>query len=421
MTSYRPPTANYPLFDPSVFDTSTTPLTQEEGDERYVRFPVAQGAQTFPANVTMQGVSTIGNATFTDVNPAYEIKYPVNNGRLDFYSNTAGGVSTRGLKVDATGVHTISKYDTIDETAGTLDIGTLVARTGTIQIGGATATGVGRTINIGTTGGSGVNTVNIGGSAITVGSGNSSTVTVNPNATSALALGSNMTGGSIVIGGTTGGSTTISIGNGASQSGAIQIGTGTTNAKDITIGTGSGGTTLIRGNNTTIGIGSSGTLTLNGGTSGTVNIGTAMTSGTINIGRPLLPAYTGTTPASTEIGYKADIAGLSYSTTSLPTGTANITTSPFSIPNGVWLVNVVLLANMNAGAGNYLRLSLSTSSGALQFARTIDFNPNTTGNNYFNYTTTIANAIATDYYLVSQTGTITATSVTLTINLTRIA
>jgi len=421
MTSYRPPTANYPLFDPSVFDTSTTPLTQEEGDERYVRFPVAQGNQTFPANVTMQGVSTIGNATFTDVNPAYEIKYPVNSGRIDLYSNTAGGVSTRGCKIDATGVHTLSKFDTIDETAGILNIGTNVARTGTIQIGGATSTGVGRTINIGTTGSSGTQALNLAGSTVTVGSSNTSVLSVNPNSTSTLNLGNTMTGGSIVIGGTTGGSTTISIGNGASQSGAIQIGTGTTNAKDITIGTGSGGTTLIRGSNTSIGIGSSGTLTLNGGTSGTVNIGTAMTSGTINIGRPLTAGYTGTTPDSTQIGYKADVAGLVYSTTSLPTSTGNITTSPFSIPNGVWLVNVVLLAIMNAGSGNYLRLSLSTSSGTIQNARTIDFNPNTTGNNFFNYTTTIANAVATDYYLVSQTGTITATSVTLTINLTRIA
>jgi hypothetical protein len=230
-----------------------------------------------------------------------------------------------------------------------------------------------------------------------------------------------MTGGSIVIGGTTGGSTTISIGNGASQSGAIQIGTGTTNAKDITIGTGSGGTTLLRGNNTTLNIGSSGILTLNGGTSGTVNIGTAMTSGTINIGRPLLPAYTGTTPASTEIGYKADIAGLVYSTTSLPAGTADITTSAFSIPNGVWLVNVVLQATLTAGSGNYLRLSLSTVSGTVQGARTIDYNPNTNGSNYFNYTTTVANASATNYFLVSQTGTATASSVSLIINITRIA
>jgi hypothetical protein len=423
MTSYRPPTANYPLFDPSVFDVSTTALTQEDGDERYVRFPVAQGAQTFPANVTMQGVSTIGNATFTDANPAYEIKYPVNSGRIDFYSNTAGGVSTRGLKVDATGVHTISKYDTIDETAGTLDIGTLVGRTGTIQIGGATGTGAGRTINIGTTSGSGTNTLNIGGSTINVGSANTSILQVNPDSGSALRLGSNMTAGSIVIGGTTGGSTAISIGNGASQSGAIQIGTGTTNAKDITIGTGSGGTTLLRGSNTTIDIGSSGTLTLNSGTSGTVNIGTAMTSGTINIGRPLLPAYTGTTPASTEIGYKVDIAGLVLAT-NYPIATGNITTSAFSIPNGVWLVNIVIKVNFASALSGavYLRVSLSTVSGTSQDARTIDFNPNDTGNNFLNYTTTIANASATNYFLVGASGGTPNPTITSTIvNITRIA
>lgn len=293
MTSYRPPTADYPLFDPSVFDTSTTALTQADGDERYVRFPVAQGAQTFPANVTMQGVSTIGNTTFTDVNPAYEIKYPVTSGRIDFYSNTSGGVSTRGCKIDATGVHTISKFDSINETSGTIDIGVNASRTG-----------------------------------------------------------------------------------------AINIGTGSS-SKPISIGNTAGGT--------------------------------------ITIGRPLTAGYTGTTPDSTQIGYKADIAGLVYSTTSLPTGTANITTSAFSIPNGVWLVNVVLIANLTAGSGGYLRLSLSTSSGSIQSPRTIDFNPNTTGNNYFNYTTTIATSTATDYYLVSQTGGATASSVSLGINITRIA
>ena len=436
MTSYRPPTENYPLFDPSVFDTSTTALTQEDGDERYVRFPVAQGNQNFPANLTVGGTTTIGATTFQDVNPAYEIKYPVTSGRIDFYSNTAGGVSTRGLKVDATGVHTISKYDTIDETAGTLNIGTLVARTGTIQIGGATATGAGRAINIGTTSGSGTNTINIGGSAITVGSGNSSTVTVNPNATSALQLGNNMTGGSIVMGGATGGTTTISIGTGASQTGAITIGTGnTTSALPITIGNQTGAFGSVDIGTTTITVGKSNTATNNIQTStgGTLNLKTTATGGAINIGnttggtitinRPLLPGYTGTTPASTEIGYKADIAGLVLAA-NYPGGTGNITTSSFSIPNGVWLVNIVVKVNFATGLSGavYLRLSLSTASATIQDARTIDFNPNDTGNNYLNYTTTIAAATATNYFLVGASGGSPNPSITSAIvNITRIA
>lgn len=380
MTSYRPPTANYPLFDPSVFDTSTTPLTQEEGDERYVRFPVAQGAQTFPANVTMQGVSTIGNATFTDVNPAYEINYPVNSGTINFYSNTAGGVSTRGCKIDSTGVHTNGKIDTINETGGILDIGVNANRTAAINIG--TGGSMGGAIGIG----SGASAKNI-----TIGSGaggttliRGGTVNISSNGLSNNTLFSNATGGSLTIlpNDATVSNTVLNIASGSAYTGTINIGNGASSK------------TIILGNTT---------------------------GGTITINRPLTAGYTGTTPDSTQIGYKADIAGLVYSTTSLPSGTADITTSAFSIPNGVWLVNVVLIANMNAGAGNYLRLSLSTSSGNIQSARTIDFNPNTTGNNYFNYTTTIANAVATNYYLVSQTGTITATSVTLTINLTRIA
>lgn len=433
MTSYTPPTVNLPTFDPTVFRQITDALTIEDGDLRYLRFPLGQGAETIPS-LTVGGLTTLDGATFDNVSPAYEIKYPVNNGRIDFYANSGGGTSTRGLKVDATGVHSISKYDTIDETAGALEIGTLVSRTGTIQIGGATGTGVGRTINIGTTSGSGTNTINIGGSAITVGSGNTSTLAVNPNATSALQLGNNMTGGSIVMGGATGGSTTIAIGNGASQTGAISIGTGnTTSALPITIGNQTGafgsvdiGTTTItvgKANTATNNIQTSGSGTLNlktTATGGAINIGNT-TGGTITINRPLLPAYSGTTPASTEIGYKADIAGLVFSATSLPAGLGNITTSAFSIPTGVWLVNVVLQATLTAGAGNYLRLSLSTVSATIQGARTIDFNPNTNSNNYFNYTTTISAASATNYFLVQDTGTAAASAVALTINITRIA
>jgi len=434
MSINPPPDQNLPIFNPiDYLSSSTDGITREYADENYLKFPIGQGTETIPV-LNVSGATALGVTTFTDVNPAYEIKYPVNSGRIDFYSNTSGGVSTRGCKIDATGVHTISKYDTIDETAGALNIGTLVARTGTIQIGGATGSGAGRTINIGTTGGSGTNTVNIGGSTITVGSSNTSFLTCNPNSTSALQLGNNMTGGSIVMGGATGGSTTIAIGNGSAQTGAISIGTGNTSSSlPITIGNQTGSFGSVDIGTTTITVGRSNTATNNIQTSsgGTLNLKTTATGGAINIGnttggtitlnRPITPAYSGTTPVSTEIGYKADIAGLVFSATSLPTGLGNITTTAFSIPTGVWLVNVVLQATLTAGAGNYLRLSLSTTSATIQSARTIDFNPNTNSNNYFNYTTTVANASATNYFLVQDTGTATASSVSLIINITRIA
>jgi hypothetical protein len=134
MSINPPPDQNLSIFNPiDYLSSSTDGITREFADNNYLKFPIAQGAETIPV-LNVSGATTIGVASFEDVNPAYEIKYPVNSGRIDFYSNTAGGVSTRGLKVDSTGVHTISKYDTIDETAGTLNIGTAVARTGTIQI-----------------------------------------------------------------------------------------------------------------------------------------------------------------------------------------------------------------------------------------------------------------------------------------------
>lgn len=386
MTSYRPPTENYPLFDPSVFDTSTTALTQADGDERYVRFPVAQGNQDFPANLTVGGTTTIGAATFQDVNPAYEIKYPVTSGRIDFYSNTSGDVSTRGLKVDATGVHTISKYDTIDETAGTLNIGTLVARTGTIQIGGATGTGAGRTINIGTTGGSGVNTINIGGSAITVGSGNSSTVTVNPNATSALQLGNNMTGGSIVIGGSTGGSTTIAIGTGASQSGAITIGSGGT-AKSITIGT--------------------------------------ATNGTINVGylSPLYAPLT-TTPLITQIGHQRTTT--LTTTQNLQSGAANICGN-HTLGVGVWLYELSLTAyatGLTAVAN--VEIGISDAATTFQTNRSAMFAyTTTTSQMIFKANFVIYSAAGTTWYPTSRSVGVTQaaplTNTTFTYIATRIA
>ena len=424
MSINPPPDQDLPIFNPiDYLSSSTDGITREYADENYLKFPIGQGTETIPV-LNVSGATTIGVASFQDVNPAYEIKYPVNSGRIDFYSNTSGGVSTRGLKVDATGVHTISKFDTIDETAGTLNIGTLAGRTGAINIGTGSDN---KSIILGNQGTTTSSLVRL----------RAFNIELNPAITNGtLNLATFNTGGSITMGGTTGGSTTIDIGTGTAQTGAIKIGTGnTTSALPITIGNATGAFGSVDIGTTTITVGKSNTATNNIQTStgGTLNLKTTATGGAINIGntaggtitinRPLLPAYTGTTPASTEIGYKADIAGLVLAT-NYPTGTANITTSSFSIPNGVWLVNIVVKVNFATGLSGavYLRLSLSTVSGTSQDARTIDFNPNDTGNNYLNYTTTIATATATNYFLVGASGGSPNPSITSAIvNITRIA
>jgi filamentous hemagglutinin len=347
MATYEPPTEDltYPDgFNPLVFQQLTDALTIEEGDARYLRFPLGQGAEQIPT-LTVSGTSTLAGATYSaGTSPAYEIEYPVNNGRFDFYTKTGGGTRTRGSKIDATGVHTVSTLDTIDEVGGTLNIGTAVARTGTIQIGGATGTGAGRAINIGTTSSTGTQTLNLAGSTITVGSANTSTLSVNPNDTSALRLGNNMTGGTITIGGATTTSTAITIGNGSNQSGAISIGTGASASKAITIGNVSGAFGTLNLGCATISIANASNTTA-------LNLGTGMTSGTTTIGgsgtnalsiqRPLV-LTSGADPASatSAIGFiLTNITGTSGAI-SAPTNTYTWSTGAMTLPIGVYMLSL---------------------------------------------------------------------------------
>jgi hypothetical protein len=527
MATYPPPTETLPTFNSTVFTSPLTDgLTIAEADGRYLKFPSSQGGETINGDLVVSGITTLDGATFTNNNPEYRIEYPVNSGRIDFFTNTAGGVLTRGCKIDSTGVHTNGKFDTINETGGTLDIGVNNDRTAPINIGTGTSTA--KNINIGAagigvcninsynvnirpvasggdlflgdnmTGGNlriggsvgGTTTIEVGNGssqsgAIQIGTGASvkpitignntggtttitgDTVTIRPSATGFLNLGDNMTNtGSITMGGGTGGSSSILIGVGNSQTGQIAIGNGTS-SKSITIGNNTGGTTTITGANallrpsTSVGIGDSmtgGTITIgrSDGTStnttinigmgaaqsGNMNIGNGAGSLTTNIGRsnaiqivnsgttvltvnrPITIGYSNNQINTTDmIGYKADIAGLVLAAT-MPTSVGNITTSSFSILGGVWIVNLVLQINYATApsAATYVRMSLSTASATRQDARTIDFNPNDSGANFCNYTTTISNATATNYFVVGQSGGSVNPSITsLVVNITRIA
>ena len=320
MAIYNPPTEDLPIFDSAVFSTGSSGLTEAEGDARYLRFPLSQGSETISGDLDVVGLSTLDGATFGEgISPAYEIKYPVNSGRIDFYSNTAGGVETRGGKIDATGVHTASVFDTIDELAGTLNVGTATARTGAINIGTGNG-GTGKTITIGTQTSNHTTTINGGNINISGGGGNTTTISntgvlsIQNGSAQAMNIGSNKTGGTIDIGqsGATTSSTTISIGNGNGQTGTINIGVGT-GGKIINIGnTAAGNTTTIFGTNTSCSPAVNGNLTL----------GNNMTAGSITLG--------GTTGGTTTL---AICNGASQSG-AINIGTGNNTASPFKIALG---------------------------------------------------------------------------------------
>lgn len=399
MATYEPPTADLPEFDTLVFTSLEENLTIAEADTRYLRFPLAQGDETIP-NLTVGGVSTLGTATFTNNNPEYRIEYPVDNGRIDFFANTGGGVLTRGCKIDATGVHTNSKYDTIDETAGILNIGTLSGRTGAINIGtGTTATGA---INIGTGNTTGsAQTIQLGragtGSNVNIGFwnyngsngqlvyqgggqiGSTGNLNIFPNATSALTMGVGMTAGSVSIlpADATSSTTTLNIASGSAYTGAINIGNGAT-SKNITIGSGAGGTTLIRGGtmtissnataiNTLFATSTSGSLTifpsdatasstsLNIGTgsayTGTINIGTGTgNTSSVNIGRSNMITVDGDSGGTPTIFFNRPITP-SYTPSSIASTTLGYTDFPTASAFGTLSSTVSNIAQFSIGAG----------------------------------------------------------------------
>ena len=66
MATYNPPTEDLAIFDPSVFISSDIPITQAEGDKRYLRFPNAQGTENLAATnvngvLTANGTSQFNN------------------------------------------------------------------------------------------------------------------------------------------------------------------------------------------------------------------------------------------------------------------------------------------------------------------------------------------------------------------------
>lgn len=61
MSSYSPPTENVPIFDALLFRAGEETLTQAQADKRYLRYPIAQGAETLQA-INVNGVASMNNA-----------------------------------------------------------------------------------------------------------------------------------------------------------------------------------------------------------------------------------------------------------------------------------------------------------------------------------------------------------------------
>lgn len=370
MATYAPPSETLTIFNPDVF------LTNDAGD--FLDFPVAQGSETFPFGLTTSSLTTVAPTTIdslvmSDLNPSYKIDYPVNSGRIEFFSNNAVGVSTRGGEIDATGVYTISTLDTIDETAGTLNIGTLAARTGAINIGTGTGT---KNITIGNATGT---TVALAGSTITASlmsiagtlSAGASTLTsvITNTLTSSAPSGSallfnNITTGNVNIAtAATGG--IVFIGNGTPSTpntNSVQILSGASGTGELWLGYGGARTIRIGGTNSTIEVGdtTTSTLSLRGSTINATRmaITNALSAGASTLTSVASNTYTGTSMTLTPVTSLA-IGG----TTSANSAFFNNVGGTTSINGGTATQSIEIGHGQTTGAINIG--NITTRSGAI--------------------------------------------------------
>jgi len=417
MATYPPPTETLPTFNSTVF---TAPLldalTIAEADARYLKFPISQGGETISGDLTVTGevlttsiidtiddvAGTLAIGTLAGRTGAIQIgtgttgtgKTITINGLASANTTTINGgtinISGSGGQttlISNTGILTLTNGSASainigsNKTGGNIDIGQSggTASTTTINIGtgtlntGAINIGNGNTtsslpITIGNQTGS-FGSVDIGSTTIRVGRGNCATNSIETSTGGTLNLKTTASSSGAVNMGTGMTSGTIEIGTANSSTTAINIGNGTGN-KSITIGnvTATSGDTFIRGF----------TVAINPNlTTGTLNLGQAMTAGSITIGgttggtttltvnRPIAPAYIPSAIGATNIGYQTSSTNNTF--TSAIAGTFEVMNTG-SITAGVWMVEGCFVFSGATGGGR--RMCLNTTSAVMIDSRT---------------------------------------------------
>ena len=411
MAVYTPPTENIPIFDPSVFPSSDgTALTIASGRKYFLTYPVAQGSEIFPSNITLQ-------STLTDSTGAVGTAG-------QFLSSTVTGTQWTNFAV-AGDLDLPPPYklltDTITESASHV-AGTDINLYGTttdddILIG--STLGAGHTLRLcnttgGTSGGS-VHCCNVGFDGSHINNATDPT-------TGILKIGQATTTGTLYIGGgantavhTTG---PIIIGSDLTASGGINIGTGTNltvpTTNTINIGQTSY-TTNVNGPLTTTGL-----LTANGDitsptitsttkfkgimydaptASSTLSLGETLTNGATSAVVPLLIGINinGTPTTGIQIGNSTTKISLEGATTalSLATTSGSISSSSGNITTaGAGTISTTGTGGISTNSGN-----ISSTSG------------NITTGGVGTISTTGTGTISTTSGSISSAGVITGASV----------
>jgi len=310
-------------FIPSLWFLPSTELTREYADLHYLKFPIAQGSETIPSNLTVSGITSLGVTTIAG-------DFTLNNTKIHLGTGSGASQGADSIQIGSaaagTGANSISigKGATTNANANSVALGVNATATGANQVvlgtasenvrirGTITTTGFANfegALSTATLGSGGTLTANGG---ITVPTGQA----VSINGTSTLAVAGTTTAGIINASGLITASAGLTVPTGQ----AVNInGTST-----LTVGgliTASGGLSFT-GTLSTAAITASGLITANGGL--TVASGQVLTStGTTTL--------TGTTTAGiiNASGLISANNGLTVATTKALTlsGTATLTTT----------------------------------------------------------------------------------------------
>jgi hypothetical protein len=221
MAVYTPPTENIPIFDNSVFPSSSgTALTIATGEKYFLSYPVAQGTEIFPSNVTFQSTITDSSG---DVGTAGQLLSSTGTGTT--WTN-AGGITGNLDLPPPYGLLTDTITESASHVAGT-DINLYGTTTDDDILIGSTL-GSGHTLRLcnttsGSSGGS-VHCCNVGFDGVNI---NNAT---NPT-TGNMKIGNAQSTGTLFLGGGTNPASRttgpIIIGSDIGATGGINIGTNT--------------------------------------------------------------------------------------------------------------------------------------------------------------------------------------------------
>ena len=323
MAVYTPPTETLPIFDNSVFPSSDgTALTIASGRDYFLTYPVAQGEEIFPSNITVQ--SSITDSTGAKGTLGQVLS---STGTGTEWVN-AGGISGNLDLPPPYGLLTDTITESASHVAGT-DINLYGTTTDDDILIGSTL-GLGHTLRLcnttsGTSGGS-VHCANIGFDGVNI---NNAT---NPT-TGIVKIANAQTSGALYLGG---GSTTAT-----RTTGPIIIGSDSTDTGGINIGT---GTNLTPPTVNTINIGKSTYTTNINGT--VVPNGITFPSDKYITSTPSLSAITGPT-APTQVG--CIVSGTPI-TTAIPTSNNITSLASITITQGTWIIHAFRQYNNSANS-----------------------------------------------------------------------